>query len=439
MHTPESLVEQIALNDFLPDPVRRKVVEDRIMAVFLAQTGTDSGTQREKALECVKALWERYACGHLTDVYETYMRVESSLFPLEGNLDAVAYRDHFVHMFNTFAFGLRIISAVLRQTSDAEARRLFKVRQEYVKAHIPSFGTDYDYKERLFHLWVLIATFHDIAIPIEHLDKMGAGISTFFDQVRWSLVKPSASTQPFDAFLLHEYLVQISRIYNNGELRLESKGHGYQLSREPCYCLLQMLGRLFDSRNHGVVGGFLLWQLLEDVFLLDKSPKYQLSVAEFEAYKRLVSYHDNARAALAISLHSLKPLADGMTDKVLPIAFSRFPLTFLLMLSDELQEYLRCEGSSSGEVILVECQPDIEVRLADSGGICCSVTFVVDEHQWQTVSQRFDGVKKQLRRKLLFGADFELEIVVRSEKGDELLNERFGHEEAKSRSQCRGG
>jgi len=90
-------------------------------------------------------------------------------------------------------------------------------------------------------------------------------------------------------------------------------------------------------------------------------------MAEFNRYTEYVLEQDIARAALAISLHAIsKDRRTGASPKIFPVGFDSFPLTFLLILSDELQEYLRWEGVSLRRQLMFNCHPLLEVKHNES-------------------------------------------------------------------------
>jgi len=89
---------------------------------------------------------------------------------------------------------------------------------------------------------------------------------------------------------------------------------------------------------------------------------------------------DIARAALAISLHALgKDRKTKALPKVLPIGFDEFPLSFLLVLSDELQEYLRWEGTSVRRQLTLHCHPQLETKYdASDDAVRITVSFSLE-------------------------------------------------------------
>jgi hypothetical protein len=420
---PKKVLDEIGLGSFISDAKELSGLTNKIRAVLKAQTGSSHAKHVNAALSFMETLWDRY-CKGLAEMYSGYVGFEGAIFGLEGNLDERTYRDHFVHMFNTFVLGLRFISIVLTKVDDSMAQRLFKVRKETVSQRIPSFPKEYDYKERLYYLWVLISTFHDIGIPIEHLERIGTGMSTFIQHFGWALTPPVAASHPFDSSLLHAYLTMLSCVYG-GKLACDPEGDGYRREAKPCHYLVLFLGRAFDEHDHGVVGAFLMWRLFETIFL-DGKVKHPLTVDEFNAYRELISEQDNARAALAISLHNLKAdeSRDRMTPKVFPLEFRDYPLTFLLILVDELQEYLRWEGRYEPEAISINGQPELEVQV-DDGAISCQVKFEIPEDADDRVWNRIRRLPASLSERLRFDDSFTLQISIKSGSGIEsLLPER---------------
>ena len=91
------------------------------------------------------------------------------------------YRDHYVHMFDVFITGARIISLIISSLPsniniDNFIKELFKVTKEPDRMPFPKA---YSAKQRLFFLWTIMATFHDIGIPVEHLNNIKFGLNKY--------------------------------------------------------------------------------------------------------------------------------------------------------------------------------------------------------------------------------------------------------------------
>jgi len=265
--------------------------------------------------------------------------------------------------FEFLSFICVIITSIITQINDKNSKEIFKVKDEQLREVGLPFGENYPYKKRLFYLWMLISTFHDIAIPFQHLKNIGSGINKFVQEFGWIFTDPQVSIRSYDASQLHYYFDLLGRLYG-GELKLIENGKKYKKQNKPHYYISKILGREFDYANHGVLSGFFMWKMIEEIFLVSRTSKYKFNVDQFNVYSEYVMEQDIARAALAISLHNLKN--DKKTDfcpRIFPIEFSKMPLTFLLILSDELQEYLRWEGVTIENKMRFYSHPVIETKI----------------------------------------------------------------------------
>ncbi len=437
--TADDLVKQLAFERYVSEDYRSDVVA-KCKDVFVAQIEktSDATEHVEKVLEFMRTIWRKYDCQQVANVYAKFIKMEEALFGLERDEETgKRYRDHFVHMFNCFVFGLRVISSLLAQCPGNSAKKLFKIENESLKEVGLPFGADYRYDQRLFYLWTLISTFHDIAIPFQHLVGLGKGISEFVDEFGWAFTDPHVAMPDFDSSQLYYYFGLVGSVYGGG-LKLVDRGRKYKRSQENQHYLTKLLGREFDQHNHGVLSGFFMWKIIEEIFLVDRSPKYKLKIAEFNRYTEYVLEQDITRAALAISLHAInKDRRTKGSPKVFPISFGSFPLTFLLILSDELQEYLRWEGTSFRRQLMFSCHPRLNIKYhAPDNSLHMTVAFSLQSENekaivaqakrlakstgtqlaGETISAAADLiaglVAKTLEEKLLLGENVKLKLKI---------------------------
>lgn len=391
--TVAEILDELKFEDYITKVEQRAAIKDKCEAVLKAQTKEtyDQLKQTEETLEFIKALWAKYDCKEIATIYADFVKIQEALFGLERDEEkGERYRDHFIHMFNCFIFGLRLISRLLARVNEGEAGTLFKIERENLRAVDLPFGEDYTYKQRLFYLWTLISTFHDIAIPFQHLTRIAGGVNKFVEQFGWVFADPAVSMRHFDASQLKDYFTLLASIYSGG-LKLKDSGRVYTRGDSPY--LIKLFGRQFDRMNHGVLSGFFMWKTVEETFLVDRSAKYQMNELQFNKYATYVLQQDIARAALAISLHGLDD--DNLTKavpKVFPIRFADFPLAYILILADETQEYLRWEGTSIRRDIRFTDHPAIGVQL-NHDAIQIKAAFGFDRQQDEYI---IDQVKKFL-------------------------------------------
>jgi hypothetical protein len=243
----------------------------------------------------------------------------------------------------------------------------------------------------------------------------------------------------YDTSQLYAYFDLLSSIYGGG-LALVDKNMRYQRLPVRQHYLFKLLGREFDNRDHGVLSGFFMWKTIEEIFLVGRSDKYRFNISEFNAYTEYVLEQDIARAALAISLHNLRPdhRAEAL-PLIFPIHFDQYPLTFLLILCDELQEYLRWEGTSVAKRLKFSFHPRISVGVKKSkAGLQAQVitefsldsrdaAYVISQANAILVHDKtpreitkvdeavqvvVSSVKAGLEKKLYLGREFRLRITI---------------------------
>jgi len=436
--TPNKIIKEIPFEKYVPKKSECEDITKSCKDVFVAQIEkTDKREEQiEKALHFIKTLWIKYDCEQVANIYDKFVKMEEALFGLKRQEESGKYyRDHFVHMFNCFVFGLRIISSILKQVPTPTSKNLFKVEDESLKKVGLPFGSDYKYDQRLFYLWTLVSTFHDIAIPFQELASLGKGISRFVEEFGWVFTDPQISMHNFDSSQLYYYFNLISSLYS-GQLKLIEDGRKYDRPENQPYYLTKLLGREFDRRNHGVLSGFFMWKTIEEIFLVSRS-KYKFNIDQFNRYTEYVLEQDVARAALDISLHGIdKDKKSDEDPKIFPISFTSYPLAFLIILSDELQEYLRWEGMSLKKQLgAFNYHPLLDIKFDKSNNtICIKVCFSLNSSEKDTIIERvshiarFSGndisiskideaitqlgnlIKKNLERKLEIGKSFKIEL-----------------------------
>lgn len=449
----KEIMNELAFGNYIPKRKDLLKVIDTCKKALDAQFAKTYNQQKQVAmtLKFIECLWEKYDCKEIASIYSNFVNLEEALYGLEREEEAgKRYRDHFIHMFNTFIFGLRIINFMIKKLEEKDVKKLFRIKNENLK-ELKLFPRDYTYKERLFYLWMLIATFHDIAIPFEHLTRMGKGVNRFIEEFGWIFKDASISMRNFDSSQLYQYFCLLSSIYG-GKLDWENEGKKYKRSKQHQDYLLKILGRWFDREDHGVLSGFFMWKTIEEIFLLDRG-KYKFNIDQFNKYAEYVLEQDIARAALTISLHNINE--DEKTKaypKIFPIKFRDFPLTFLLIVSDELQEYVRWEGTSLERKMRFDTQPKLQIKIDGSKKHNVEIivilslndkqeNYIIDQARKRGVSTGEtnidakaavrmmigDRIKEKLERKLFLGEDFKLrlEIYSRWDKKKELYGENF--------------
>ena len=368
----DEVISEAAFARCLPDDTERlrQEREDIEKAAKLAVTtmALKPTAYREHIAQIrnfLSVLWRKYDCEDLMEVVSAYTRVEPILLDLERDeASGYRYRDHSVHSFNVFLFGLRLLGKVVDTVGDDAAQVILKVKPERINDKIPRFR-NWSYGERLFYLWTLMSTFHDIAIPLEHLGRVESSLNDFAKKFGLEIVGPSLR---LDALYpaLDWYLQRLATLFA-GELRQDEEGLEYDDTRDDIYVETYLRKKL-QQRDHGVLSGLLLYRKIEEIFFLlrGKAKDAFGSSADFAHYHHYVLQQDVARASLAISLHNLE-LETGGAPLFLPIRFETYPLAFILILSDGLQEYLRWEGTSIEGATKFCCFPSLHLTREGDG------------------------------------------------------------------------
>jgi hypothetical protein len=204
-----------------------------------------------------------------------------------------------------------------------------------------------------------MSTFHDIGIPVQHLASMQTGLNRYFQYFGRDLAEQTTHLEPFVTSQLQYYFGLMARMFG-ARILLDPNHPGQYLMSGPIHpyvykALADALGG--NEPDHGVVSGLCLFRSVERAFMSERNDNYNLNLDQFSEYNRLVVEQDVTRAALAIALHNMKP---DRYPKLFPIAFADFPLTYLLLMADELQEFYRLEGVRPLGVIPLPDLPLVE-------------------------------------------------------------------------------
>lgn len=447
--TSEDILQELSFEKCLPVGQELKDIKDSANSVLtkMIEEPTNYRDHVQKAREFLGVLWKKYDCENVVKIFEAFTRVEPVLIDMERDEGVgFRYRDHSVHTFHVFTFGLRVISKLIDKLGNEQAQNILKVKPEKVSKFIPSFR-DYNYKERLLYLWSLMSTFHDIAVPLEHLDIIRDGLREFSEQFGLSIEGPSLKRDVTVADI-DSYFTLLSRIFQ-GEMSPENEGACYKQDEENLY-VKNILAREFIRTDHGVLGGFMMYKTIEKTFLLGMSAKHAFNDMNlFNNYVRYILSQDIARAALAISLHNLKRKSQNEGPLFLPLHFDKYPLVFILILSDGIQEYLRWEGTPIRGGTKISRFPALELEI-DSSGLNLEVIYslsteAIQEEFFVRQAQRLarelgdsipqtptdaasvlcSALSKELTKQVLLDGNFTLMLTIMQD-GQELLTRKVG-------------
>lgn len=398
--TQEHVSTKIDERFFKPGQEAKKTTKwiERILHNYTALR--DPNETAKEVIEFLEEIWNHFSIGKYAKIFVDFARAEKALYGL-----GESYRDHLIHVFNVFFTGLLAFSKALRQ--DERIFKLLKIQEE--SKNFP-FPNRYDKWRRLFYLWCLVSTFHDIAIPIDHMKEIDDGLSRLLSYFKMQPGRLSLEFPFMIQFDVSRYTDLSAKIFARGIVMNQSEEEpAYKLPKTPTGSSLYFRSVLSDAIgefDHGVLGAYFLFKSIEEMFLTGKNPNfkydpdlsalvydgrtitlppdrqewdvtlkklgldeeklnnlpriYDLSRGETKKYNDYVFEQDVTRAALAIALHNLNP---SRYPKIFPIRFSKLPLSFLLILFDELQEFYRPESFLLTEIVRSHKLPLIEVGI----------------------------------------------------------------------------
>lgn len=353
------IISQLSLGSYLREDTKvhaeeKQEISEKIEVALRSMIDEPERTSQhtKHTLEFIEALWKKYDCKSIAELFRSFVTVEPALLSLGGA------RDHFVHTFHVFLFGLRIISQIITKMG-SDSKHCLKIRDESAKTCV--FSYPYNYKERIFYIWTLASTFHDIGFPLEHLPEIEQGLGKFAEYTKYRIAPLYFRLDYAEIIQLDSYLRLMSTLYG-GKLVPKEVEEGiwvYRRSEYPHF--YKVLISALRDRNHGILSSLILFRVIEDVFLVHSpSTKYRLSPEQFNEYVKYVYNEDISRAALAISLHHLKKETYPPVQKV---KFSEYPLAFLLILADEFQQFLRKAVDLGQERVILKKIPSINVAV----------------------------------------------------------------------------
>ena len=389
---------------------------EKILTDFFEQRNLERTT--EDVIDFLKGIWDHFSIGDYANIFVDFAKAEKALYGFGAH-----YRDHLMHVFNVHVIGLLTFSKMLRKHAN-RVFELLKVREEPDKVPFPS---KYKKHRRLYYLWCLISTFHDIAIPIDYRGLVIKGLGRYMDYFRIETEDLDLKFPFMTQFDVGRYSNLMSKLFAKGiSLAKSDNRPTYDMKN---YCVSSylyfrsVLSEAMNNYNHAVLGAYFLFRSIEELFLSGKNldPRYDLDLfaivhngkaielpqnkkewngflkkqgiskeefktmprvydlsrGETKEYNDYVFEQDVTRAALAIALHNIDP---DENPKIFPIRFSKFPLSFFLILFDEIQEFYRPEGLVLTEVVKWHEFPQIDVNIKSphEDGLRIQVTLNFD-------------------------------------------------------------
>ena len=291
---------QLGLYSVFPEALWRKLSKAQnisyIRNIFVPEDRRD-GDVYDQILHSLKKLWtgtyEQHKC---FEIIEKFAEFEPILFK------RLRYRDHFIHQYLVFLFGLPILDR-------------FKSAFERNLSQIDSISKDLVDIDKT---WLLASTYHDIGYPIEQFETWLKTFLIEFLEVGGNPISIDMSQILSERrFLssLNELSEFAFNVYRKANPLLDKN------------VLAEFLLKEFLRRNHGVVSSLILL----NNYCKDLGPGSQRYAEEMFSTQALPS-------ALAIALHVSK----SWNTEILPqIPFETDPVTFLLVYCDTIQEWGR--------------------------------------------------------------------------------------------------
>ncbi len=293
------------------------------------------------ALEITRNLWSEYNL----ELPKLHLDFESIL-----KLDP-RYRDHFLHAFQVFLFGVYVIDCMYSEVRG---------------------GTFQDEKgQRIEDAWLFAATYHDFNYMVQKFEEW---TKAFF---RNALHLDEKDKSPASLHLSESY-VKKGYMFNTKRLtKMFSMGALDHVDLDFFY------DRILEKKNHGLISSLSLMKYL------DIKIGHDLKDSVTNAACKAIAIHDRGIWQYLCGMAADDPNDQSGSDfnkkKVISdISFSKDPIPFLLVLIDSMQE----DGRSRDDRLKVE----LEKLEYEGGKIYCEVSFKGNKSD-----EAFSSKKKELK------------------------------------------
>ena len=388
-------IKGFVMTDIISEKELLKELCDRFCLIYdVVNTKEKKGSNNVVliAYEIINKIMYYYLSKDLTGkLLESWGHIQSIIFPYDEQ-----YRDHLIHQFYVFLIGATILSKL-----DVRILENWRIIEKVER-------DEDEMRRRTFRSWVSASMFHDIGYIVKKLLEIEKSIhKNYFlnlPGVEWSNFKLQINDRD-DIF--KDYLNRIDRVYIENEFaytRREATGEGaLRIKNEIC------------ELNHGVLSSYIIWNICRHT-IKGIDPRYintikahlkarasiiheQISVGNVsrsisikthlisseeiiiakadddmlnELYKQEIE-EDIDIAAFAIAMHDIE---EGYV-----INFFTHPLTFLLLLCDELQDWGRVRVQNN------------EVHMKSNEFLRCKVFLKNEYHQMATYISDFKRIE----------------------------------------------
>jgi len=376
---PSEIIEYLDTEEWFRDDTKAQLRSTLQQALQTITNRQSSRLAKEQEVSrFLHEVWRNYTNNVLAEVVTEFANIERSMpsfVPRSEN----RYKDHFIHMFNTYIFGALVLSAIVKREDCEEVLKdIFKV----VKENPTDFPftlpqKPYTARRRLLFIWTLMAAVHDLAVPLKHLGSILTTLDQYFVHFGLTMRQAKPDYNYSTGSAINYYIDLMARLFAAGiELDTDNQGNctgHYRLALDPEPVFALEMRKALENQDHGILGAVCLFRSVEDSFLARKAPRIRSPIG----YVKTVLEQDVARSALGVALHSVK---NSGVSRLFPISFKKFPLAFLLILCDELQEFFRTEyfaepyGFREAQVIREWPMPTVELE-GESQRLLIKVAF----------------------------------------------------------------
>jgi len=285
-----------------------------VLLDYIAQQLTEKSDEYEFANEVFSELWSTQIGLQYTEFLKKFEPSLQYIFAETREKNDPIYRDHYLHQFQVFLLGLPIIDC-----------------------YYDEFKKSYENPELC---WLIAASFHDIAYPIE---KYHQWIKSCFDMVckiDRDPIELELKQQFIDEKLLGcmGYLIcEYCKVYE----KQPQLTHNWLVEKDKT--IQFFYDQISRHKNHGVMSSISLLKMIQLEENKNKiKEKFQKEKDPFDYCLKNIFMP----SSLAIALHDKK-----VWDITTEIKFADDPLTFLLIFCDTVQEWGRPSKAEEKEAI----------------------------------------------------------------------------------------
>lgn len=294
------------------------------------------------------------------------------------------YRDHFMHQFHVFVVGYIILNHIgFDNIAVTIKKRLKTPIHKYENIDIKAIN--------VLRIWVLTAFFHDICYLFEEFED---GIATFLEKmlkmkipikVDWASILYNVTDNDKDYSYKNSEGSKYAKYIQNMILLFKSMDKKERTNRIESFGTF--IQAILGKNDHAVLSALYLIDQYESLHGDQKN-----HVKEVEFYL----------AALAISIHNgiYKYLMMGQEYQ---LSFESFPLEFLLIYCDLIQEWGRTKRTKA-KIFSSKDSPILEkLDIMGNEEVSCTLKYNNDDHPSRCELQNYaDVIKTRLRSKIRF-------------------------------------